>query len=416
MRETKIISLLVLLFLWNNSIAQCDFVNDITGLSLSVPPAGDAADPSLYTTVFVLVDSEGEIVATSNTPDFIGLDADLYYLYSVNYENTETASIVPLLAAGELFSDLQAYAGCIDISDAYGDCSISVCDEISVVENSILVNPATGVATTGHQNDYCLVCDGVVQATNSTGTFDLSLYPLAAAGGNCQVVSVNYTQQLTAPASVGDVWSTVASGNCDLTICWEYLARDLDITSVLSVSLTEFEGTAERNFNQLIWETSSETNCSHFELLRSEDGLNFEKVYEVSGQGTTTESHEYGFQDYSITKDLYYYQLKDVDFDGAFDMSQLIAVSRSGSVSNEMKVYPVPAKDLVNVLFEADQVGKAVVELRSVDGKLILSKEINCQAGVNSLNLNLTHLSQGIYQLSTYLMSEDKMLKASIVK
>lgn len=416
MKYTLIISLLFALLLSSKTSAQCDFVNDIIGLSQTTMPTGNAADPLLYTHTYVLVDVDGNIVATSTTPDFTGLNADLYYLHAVNYINTESAAIVPLLAVGASFNTLEAYAGCINISDPYGNCSISVCDEITVLENTTLVSPATGFTVVGHENEYCLVCNGIVQDMNSTGTFDLSLYPAATAGADCQVVSVNYQTPGTAPVTNGDNWNTIAAGNCNLASCWDYLGRNLVINSTLAVELIEFSGHAESTYNKINWETNTETNSSHFVLSRSVDGINFIEINQSPGQGTTTQNHRYQYDDFEISEELYYYRLKSVDFDGSYQLSQILAISRGNAISDQLIVYPIPSNDYVNILFQSTNTQMAQIELRSIDGKLILRKNIDCKNGLNTLNLNVSDLAQGVYQVNVMLIQENRTLTTKILK
>lgn len=416
MKRLQLIFTTVLLLLSHISVAQCDFVNDITGLTMGTPPAGDAADPTLYTHEYVLVGADGVIVATSSTPDFIGLSANLYYLYSINYENSEAGAIAPLAAVGSTIASLQSYVGCLDISGAFGNCSISVCDQISVLENSVVVNPATGFETTGFGEEYCLVCNNIVQDVNTTGIFDLSLYPAASAGANCQIISMNFQLPGSAPVVNGDTWTTTASGNCNVAQCWDYLARNLDITTILSVALTDFSGSIQDDFNAISWETSSETNSSHFVLQRSIDGFTFEPVYQTEGQGTTTEAHRYHYNDYAIEDEIVYYRLKSVDIDGSFQQSQIISLSRNDLNANNLVVYPVPADDFVQVSIPSAMAQKAQVELRSVDGKLITRTFVSCENGLNSLQLDLSTLAAGMYEVTVVLVEENQRYSARIVK
>jgi hypothetical protein len=416
MKNTLYITTLILFLLPNGVTAQCDFVNDITGITMSTPPAGDASDPLLYTQVYVLVDSEGNIVATGATTDFIGLIADLYFLYAVNYVNTEAASIVPLLAVSESFSTLQAYFGCIDISDPYGNCTISVCDQVVVVENSTITNTSNGFTTTGHAEEYCLICNDIILASNTTGTFDLSLYPAAAAAADCQVVSMNYQIPGTAPVLVGDNWDVVATGNCDQLDCWEYIARDLDITSILSIELIDFSGKVENEYNFIHWTTKSEKDNSHFILERSPDGIVFEPIHQIAGNGTTLEEHHYSFDDFEIAQTIYYYRLVSVDFNGETNRSQVIALSRSQVGESSLVAYPIPANESVNLTFNSNLDQRVNIELHSLDGKLILRKGMDCDRGVNNLTLQISNLAQGAYYVTAYFLKEDKRLSTKIIR
>ena len=92
----------------------------------------------------------------------------------------------------------------------------------------------------------------------------------------------------------------------------------------LPIELTDFYCLYNDNTMVLNWETQSETNCDRFEILRSFNGVDFEQIGMVNGNGTTTNSHKYSFTDRSPSE-LNYYQLKQVDFDGVLSYSDIIS-------------------------------------------------------------------------------------------
>jgi len=80
---------------------------------------------------------------------------------------------------------------------------------------------------------------------------------------------------------------------------------------------------------KLEWSTATETNNQGFEILRSaqNDIKSWENIGFVSGFGTTTEVHHYSFADESLQPGNYQYRLKQIDFDGSFEYSNIIEVS-----------------------------------------------------------------------------------------
>ena len=46
----------------------------------------------------------------------------------------------------------------------------------------------------------------------------------------------------------------------------------------------------------------------------------------LTGKGTTSEKNYYSFIDNEITSDIQYYRLKQIDFDGSFEYSQVVEV------------------------------------------------------------------------------------------
>jgi hypothetical protein len=91
----------------------------------------------------------------------------------------------------------------------------------------------------------------------------------------------------------------------------------------LPIELTEFYCIYNDYTMVLNWETLSETNCDRFDILRSNNGIDFEQIGTVNGNGTTTNTHKYSFSDNSPSN-LNYYKLRQVDFDGNLTYSDVI--------------------------------------------------------------------------------------------
>lgn len=221
--------------------AQCDFINDITGIVQSTLPVGDAANPALYTQVYVLVDNQGNIFATGATADFLAVPAGFYNLYAVNYVNTEAPAVTPLLVVGQPWFNVEVYGNddvnfCLDYTPPYGTgCPIVVCDEMTICEIDTLENLALNYNTTDHEEMYCLVCNDVVIAMEAMGVFPLQDYPAAVAGANCQLFGLNFNTIDGNPLTIGDPWTTTVDAQC-ANACIDFIGMDLDITPITQPS------------------------------------------------------------------------------------------------------------------------------------------------------------------------------------
>ena len=136
--------------------------------------------------------------------------------------------------------------------------------------------------------------------------------------------------------------------------------RVYDISpSALPVSLTYFQGRAIAEGSVLTWQTASESNNRGFEIERSTDGEKWEYLGFVEGHGTTGEAHPDSYRDYQFTDQqpndgINYYRLKQIDFDGAFEYSNILSIeyqiSNSDSYRNKLRIFPNPATDQLNIL------------------------------------------------------------------
>ncbi len=86
--------------------------------------------------------------------------------------------------------------------------------------------------------------------------------------------------------------------------------------SPLPVTITYFTISTENSYALLEWETATEENFSHFEIERSVDGVNWEYVGYVNGQGNKYSPTQYTYSDYQIQNSISYYRLKAIDYDG----------------------------------------------------------------------------------------------------
>ncbi|TXI68171.1 MAG: hypothetical protein E6Q41_04540 [Cyclobacteriaceae bacterium] len=107
----------------------------------------------------------------------------------------------------------------------------------------------------------------------------------------------------------------------------------------LPVELISFTGTAENEKVNLKWVTASELNNDFFTVQHSTDGVEFESLGVIDGQGTKQSSTTYNFVDATPMAGVNYYRLKQTDFDGASSYSNIVAVN----LDLEWLLYPNPA-------------------------------------------------------------------------
>jgi len=108
--------------------------------------------------------------------------------------------------------------------------------------------------------------------------------------------------------------------------------------NIIPVELISFSAQADEYNVKLTWLTATETNNSGFEIQRtsplpspyqgegSEAGRGWESIGFVPGFGISTEIHHYSFNDESVQSGNYQYRLKQIDFDGSFEYSNIIEV------------------------------------------------------------------------------------------
>lgn len=147
------------------------------------------------------------------------------------------------------------------------------------------------------------------------------------------------------------------------------------VLSPLPVVLVSFDANLlnERQV-ALSWETASEQNSSYFELLKSANGQNWYSIGTVPAGGNSTGPLTYSFTDEAALKGVSYYQLKQVDQNGDFRLSDIRSVNNSAQVK-QVKIYPNPSdKGLVTIVSDEPISSLSVYNAL---GQMVYGKSLN---------------------------------------
>ncbi|MEM9887574.1 MAG: lamin tail domain-containing protein [Bacteroidota bacterium] len=116
---------------------------------------------------------------------------------------------------------------------------------------------------------------------------------------------------------------------------------------LLPVELSSFTGKRTTQSIQLNWTTASESNNSHFEIERSHNSKTFQAIGKVMGAGNSLAQSAYTFADQQPLKGMNYYRLRQVDFDGKYEYSEVVVVNME--VEKEISIAPTLAHNILNV-------------------------------------------------------------------
>ena len=164
----------------------------------------------------------------------------------------------------------------------------------------------------------------------------------------------------------------------------------------LPVKLTAFTGQKQNSYIQLNWATASEQGNSYFEVLRSEDGKNFNVLTTVSGKGTTEQISNYSYIDANPLPGTNYYQLRQVDYDGKSEKSDIIAVKNTLETTATMSVSAPADQDYIKLFILSAANEAAEVHINGILGNNIVSQKINLVKGENVVQVPVRTVN-GIY-------------------
>lgn len=196
----------------------------------------------------------------------------------------------------------------------------------------------------------------------------------------------------TAPGS-NNIPSTDICGETKLS---PYDIGSVDFAAFLPVELIFFKGQNTKEGNHLTWETAVEINNEGFELQHSTNGIQWRKLDFIKGYGTTQETRMYSYVDLHPLKGVNYYRLKQIDYDGQFEYSNIISITSKGSDLSKLSVYPNPVlNDELSIFLPASLLDGGVLTVYNVTGQAVAQKVI--QDSIEKIDVS--KLPAGLYQI-----------------
>ncbi|MDA3881952.1 MAG: hypothetical protein PF481_01575, partial [Bacteroidales bacterium] len=148
-------------------------------------------------------------------------------------------------------------------------------------------------------------------------------------------------------------------------------ADGLDVQPETWLPITLIEFYAEKsdyNYITLYWTTESEKNNEYFTVYRSNNGVDFTPIAEITGAGNSNQNIKYSYLDASYYTGISYYRLSQTDYDGTSTFSKIIAIYNCA----ENVTYKF-IDNTVDVTFN-DLQTRYHVMITSIDGRIIYSK------------------------------------------
>jgi len=167
----------------------------------------------------------------------------------------------------------------------------------------------------------------------------------------------------------------------------------------LPVELSTFSARIIDKKVMLNWETATEVRNYGFDVEKSIDGKNFNKLGFVQGNGNSNSNKYYSFEDNSPETGINYYRLKQIDTDGSFEYSKIISLNLN--IPTEFSLsqnYPNPFNPTTTIDFtlpSATYVSLKVFDLLGNQVAFLIDQQQ--EAGSYSLLFDGTNLASGNY-------------------
>ena len=255
-----------------------------------------------------------------------------------------------------------------------------------------------------------------VQETGTVGTIELT-YDLSSITGPTGIGTNNLNlirlmvdddgdfssgpTTLISPSSIDGTNKTVTF-TVDFTNGQYYTLGSEEIAA-LPVTLLSFTAESVDNEHiQINWSTISEDNNAYFTVERSSDAQTFEVIGAREGAGSSTDIQYYQFIDNTPLSGVSYYRLRQTDFNGESEYSELRKVTFSQPEADyQFKVYPNPVAsgETVKLGYQVQQNQEAYVSLITSNGMVTEQFSTTLMAGENQLVLPISTLPKGLHFL-----------------
>ena len=187
----------------------------------------------------------------------------------------------------------------------------------------------------------------------------------------------------------------------------------INFVTPLPVELINFTATKRNTEVELTWETASELNNDKFEIERSTDAKNWSVIGNKKGMGTTQSVNQYQFNDNSaLTASTIYYRLRQVDFNGAFEYSNMVKVNNN--ITSTDAAWFNANTESFNINYLTAQAGSVqVIIINNQNGQVVLNTYQSVSNGKNGLIIDANNLKYGIYTIQTIQNQDSKTFKVA---
>lgn len=138
------------------------------------------------------------------------------------------------------------------------------------------------------------------------------------------------------------------------------------VSAPLPVTLTSFTVTKESSTALIKWATTMETNSDRFEIEKSLNGKNWNKIGSVASNGESNALKNYGYVDVNPSNGENLYRLRMVDKDNTFAYSRIQSVKFEGLTGQDLSVYPNPSSDFIKLRDAENVLAVSITDIKGI--------------------------------------------------
>lgn len=260
----------------------------------------------------------------------------------------------------------------------------------------------------------------VASATPTSGKFDITLY---------NTNYTNATNRWTIQTNNSGSW-VAATGSC--VISPVTAVQRLGVTGVapfstaqgpspLAIEFVDIQAAANNHSIALNWNVYNADGLFGFELLRSLNGIDFERINWIDASIGVEQNGYIGFvnEDFNVQENVtYFYKVKSISGVGQEKYSEVVSASLKTNTDG-ISLSPNPMSEMTFLTVDLKDGGAFKVELTNLEGKILMTLcDKICKKGKQELQIIKSdlNLSPGIYLLRVYEGNSTRFVKLVVAE
>jgi hypothetical protein len=133
----------------------------------------------------------------------------------------------------------------------------------------------------------------------------------------------------------------------------------------------------------------------YLSVEKSADSTHFSELYRQVGNSMMPGGCAFTFEDKALSNQKNYYRIKVMDLDGAMHISPVIGVLAAEIRQETLSLLQNPVRDDAVLVISAPRGGAVGLQVYSISGVLLQTRNLYLSAGSNQINMNTRALAAG---------------------
>ncbi len=192
-------------------------------------------------------------------------------------------------------------------------------------------------------------------------------------------------------------------------------------TQLLPIELLDINATGINDHIDVVWNVATESDVSHYELERSEDGSSFEYVTSLNAVGNTTQLQTYSYSDYDVRYfQNYYYRAKSVDNNGQYSYTPVAVASienlTDGFTDEMVSLYPNPSNGDFALSIHSNETRDLNIGVYNSLGQLVQNKSVLIASGNTVMKISSSEWAPGVYHIEISDVNSGQTINKKFIK